>query len=267
MRSGRNLVFDVNCRQPGKLVFDPVAALRRHGGFRKIDRFWRILTRNVAKVLLDLAQGRLGIEVANQSYDCVVGCVVSAEEGCDILDRGCVQVLHRANDRVLVREVIVRQLANALESTAIGLIIDTKAALFLHRLPLVFQVLFSDHKRPHPVRLEEQTQIDLVLRHDLEVQRSLRVRGSVHRAAIVKNKEKVLPSTDFLGALEHHVLEEVGEACAAGSLVLGAHAVAHRDGVDGRVMILRDDHSQAVLETSIGELYWRNLRLGEDLRQ
>ena len=53
---------------------------------------------------------------------------------------------------------------------------------------------------------------------------------------------------DVLGALEHHVLEEMREAGATGTLVLRADVIRHRYVHDRSRVILRQDHAQPVPE-------------------
>ena len=65
---------------------------------------------------------------------------------------------------------------------------------------------------------------------------------------------RVLAVADVGGSLEHHVLEEVGEARAALALIARADVVVDRNGKDGRRMILGDDHAEAVLQLGVGEL-------------
>ena len=64
----------------------------------------------------------------------------------------------------------------------------------------------------------------------------------------------MLAGTDVLGALEHHVLEQVGEPGAPFALVARADVVVHRDREHGGGVVLRDDHAQPVLEARVGEL-------------
>ena len=51
---------------------------------------------------------------------------------------------------------------------------------------------------------------------------------------------------DVLGALEHHVLEEMREPGATGTLVLRADVIRHRYVNDRSGVILRQDHAQPV---------------------
>ena len=57
---------------------------------------------------------------------------------------------------------------------------------------------------------------------------------------------------DVLGALEHHVLEEVGEAGAAGALVERADVVPEVDGDEGEAMVFVGEDDEAVGQ---GELF------------
>ncbi len=57
---------------------------------------------------------------------------------------------------------------------------------------------------------------------------------------------------DVLGAFKHHVLEEVGEAGAAGTLVERADVVPEVDGYEGQAMIFVGEDDEAVGQ---GELF------------
>ena len=69
----------------------------------------------------------------------------------------------------------------------------------------------------------------------------------------------MLARPHVLRALEHHVLEQVGEARAALPLVSGPDLIADGDGIDRRVVILRDDHAQTIVQGRIRELQRRDL--------
>src|SRR5207302_4164818 len=63
-------------------------------------------------------------------------------------------------------------------------------------------------------------------------------------------------SSDLLRALEHHVLEEVGEPGAVLRLGAKADAVVDRQGRDGDGVVGREHHPQAVVELLV--LHWRS---------
>src|SRR5262249_14310720 len=66
---------------------------------------------------------------------------------------------------------------------------------------------------------------------------------------------------DVFRSLEHHVFEQVREAGATLALIARADLVANGDRVYGRVMILSDDHAEAVIERRIRELDLRKFGL------
>ena len=100
-------------------------------------------------------------------------------------------------------------------------------------------------------------------RHGLEVVRAVEVRRAVHaRGADFLKRPKVLVVV-VLAAVEHQVLEQVGEAGLAGHLVLRADVIPNRDGDDRRLAVLVHDDAQAVVEI---ELVERNLRVLRDGR-
>ncbi|MNH29995.1 hypothetical protein D3C79_902620 [compost metagenome] len=53
---------------------------------------------------------------------------------------------------------------------------------------------------------------------------------------------------DVLGALEHHVLEEVGETGLAHRLAGRAHVIGHVEVHQGVGLVRRQDHGQAVVQ-------------------
>src|SRR5688572_5598303 len=59
-------------------------------------------------------------------------------------------------------------------------------------------------------------------------------------------------------ALEHHVLEQMGEPGLAGQLVLRADVVPDVDGYHRCEMVLGDDQAETVLEALIGERHGRD---------
>ena len=64
----------------------------------------------------------------------------------------------------------------------------------------------------------------------------------------------MLARADVLRSLEHHVLEEMGEAGAAGLLVGRTDVVGNRDGERRGRVVLGEDDTEAVLELDVGEL-------------
>ena len=112
----------------------------------------------------------------------------------------------------------------------------------------------DDGERAHAVGFEKHGGFELIGRHRLVIERALLVGGAVHRAAVAVDREEVLARPDVLRAFEHHVLEQMREAGAAGALVPRADVVDDGDGEHRRDVILGDDQPQTVLELRVGEL-------------
>jgi hypothetical protein len=159
---------------------------------------------------------------------------------------------------MLIGEIVEGDLLDGFVGASIGLIVDAQPPFLLHRLALVVEVVLDDRQRAHAIGLEKQRRVELVRRHGFEVQRPLLVGRAVDRAAVADDGEQVLAGADVLGALEHHVLEQVGEAGASDALVARADVVGDGDGEYRRRVVLRDDHAQPVLQPRVGELDGRS---------
>ena len=98
------------------------------------------------------------------------------------------------------------------------------------------EVLLGDHvvEVRHPVRLEPQREVERPGRHHLEVVGAVERRRRVEHAADALDQREVLARLDVARALEHQVLEEVGEALPVRLLVARADVVPEVDGDDAR---------------------------------
>ena len=197
------------------------------------------------------------VAVARDAQHRVVGRVVGAEERLDVVERGGVEVLHRADRRVVVRVLLGEQVAeDLLVPRPVRPVVVAPALLVLHDLALVVEVLLAQRveQRPHPVRLEPERELQLVRGQRLEVVRAVEPGRAVERPAGALDEGHVLRLADVRAALEHHVLEQVREAGLARDLVLGADVVPEVHGDDGREVVLGDDQAQAVGQALVGEL-------------
>ena len=175
---------------------------------------------------------------------------------------------------MFVGEVVIGGLEKRLKSTSVGLVVITLAPLFLYRFSLIVEVGFVDCQRAHPVRFQEQAQIQLVCGQGLEIHRAVGRGVAVHSATVVFNNDEVLALADVFRTLEHHVFEQMSESRPALPLVAGTHIVSDDDRVCGRGVILRQDHPQAILEfvlveadrlrQSGGQNQQRNQRRGQN---
>jgi len=101
---------------------------------------------------------------------------------------------------------------------------------------------------PHAVAFEEQREIERAGRHRFEIIGAVEEGGAVEigRADLAQRLEEIVGSV--FGAVEHQMLEQMGEARLARGLVLRPDAVPHRHRDDRRLTILVHDDAQAIVE-------------------
>ena len=177
--------------------------------------------RDRGEVLLDPALRLRRVEIADDDEHRVVGRVEGLEELRHVLERGGVEVLQVAVEVVRVVPILVGVLRQVEpREAAVGLVEDVDPDLVLDDLLLVLEVLPGDREALHPIGLGPERGLERVRGHDLEVVGEVEARRAVQEPAVGLHELDELHLPEVLGALEHHVLEEVGEPGA----VLGLDA-------------------------------------------
>ena len=196
------------------------------------------------------------LDVADDREEGVARGVVRVVEAARVVERRGAEVVHRADDGVLVRERVVRERVGRLEGRRVRLVVDAQALLFLHGLALVVELLLREDEGAHPVGLEEEPEVEALGRQRLVVVRAVLGRRAVHRAAGARDEPEVLALADVLGALEHEVLEEMGEPRPARELHPAPDVVGDVDRDEGDAALRRGDDRQAVREAldEVGDL-------------
>ena len=223
----------------------------------------RRVGRDGSEVTVDHREGRIGLEVPGDRQHRVVRRVPGREEVSNVVERGGGEVLHRADRRVVVGVPLrIDEGLDALVPVPVRLVVDAPAALVLHDVALVVELL-QGHRRQqarHAIGLEPQRHLELVAGERVEVVRPIQPGAGVEGAAGRLDEAEVLPLLHVRRALEHHVLEQVREAGLAGLLVLAADVVpeVHRD--HRRARVARQDDAQPVVE---GVALDRDLRQGK----
>ena len=222
---------------------------RRH---RKVRTRWRrCIARNRAEILMH-QRARLGrIEITSDGQHCIVGRVPGREKLGHILQRGFAEVLHRPDQRVVIRMCgRKRERRKLFPPRAVWLVVHAPASLVLHHVTLRVQLLLRHRRQqaPHAVGLQPQCNRELVARHRLVIIRAIQPGGSVERATSPLHQLEVLVGLDVGRALKKHVLEKMCEACPTFAFVRTAHVVpeVHRD--ERRDMILRIGDTESVGE-------------------
>ncbi len=130
----------------------------------------------------------------------------------------------------------------------VRLVVDLQAAFFFDGFPLIVEVRVGDGQRAHPVGFEPQGEVEAIRRHQVPVVGPVFARAAVHGTARALHQLEVLRLLHVGAALEHHVLEQVGEPGSAGPLHPAAHVVPDIDGHDRGRVIFGHDHAEAVGE-------------------
>jgi len=124
---------------------------------------------------------------------------------------------------------------------AVGPVVDVDVDLFLDHVDLVAQVLRRDAGAAHAVGLEEQPQLQRGGRQLRDVHREIGVGTAVHDPAVALDQAVGLALVEIDRALEHQVLEQVGESGAALGLGAEADVVVHGDADHGRRTVGAED--------------------------
>ena len=238
----RGVPETVQARLGHLVVHDLARALgaRRNPGARPVETG---AGRDVPEIFLGLLTCRRQVDVAGQHEHDVGRAIVGAEPLMDVVQRGRVEILHRADRQPAVR--MARREARAedrLPDPAERAVLAL-ALLVLDDAPLLVEALLRDDAEQvaHPVRLHPERHVERGGRHVLEVigpveaGRAVLVRGT-HR--LERLEELVV---EVLRALEHQVLEKVCEARPARPLVLRADVVPEVHGDDRGLAIGVDD--------------------------
>ena len=190
--------------------------------------------RDRPEVSLDHAHRLVGVEVTGQAEDRVARGVVGGEEGGRVVEGRGFQFGEVPVAVVGVGERAERDRGKRdPREPAVGAIEHVDADLLLHDGDLVLQVLLRDARGAHPVGLEEQGELQRPGREQLEVVRVVGMRAAVECAAGALDVLRVLGLADVLAALEHQVLEEVGEPRPPLRLAAKPHVVVDAHAHDG----------------------------------
>jgi hypothetical protein len=205
-----------------------------------------------AELLLDVGKrGRL-VELAGDQEDGVVGLVVLLIECVQRARRDALDIRARADRRLAVVVPEVRGRQDPLVQDAAGVVL-AGLELVAHDRHLALQIALEDRRIHHPIGLEVDRPVDVLLRRGkrLEVVRAIERSGRVVlRAARVHQLRQVAQA---LGALEHHVLEEVRHAGLAVALVPRADEVRDVDGHGRLRRVGEQQHREPVVEAVLGD--------------
>ena len=250
----RQVIAERNGRRLRELVFlrrSLFPVLRRLADVGRRRQRARL---NAAKMLFGELHHLVRLRVADDDEHGVVRRVVRIEEILHVVERRRLDLLQIAVEVVGVIPVRVGLLVEIepLEA-AVRLVQHVDADFLAHDVLLVLQVLGRDFERPHAVGFEPHGGLERVRGHDLEIIRVIEARRPVQDAAVLVDDTDVLEFAHVLGSLEHHVLEQMREACAILRLDPESDAVHDLDRHDRRGMVFADDDAKAVRQLVIDD--------------
>ncbi len=131
----------------------------------------------------------------------------------------------------------------------VGPVLVVLPALVQHHVALVRELGLGQRRQQvaHAVRLHPQPKLERTGRQHFPVVGPVGVGRSVERGAGTLQRLEVAMVV-MRGPFEHQVLEEVRKAGVAGPFVLRSHVVPHVDRDNRAVVVLVQDHVEAVLE-------------------
>ncbi len=224
-----------------------------------LDRRHRARSRlHVGEPLLDHRARLRRIDIAGDHQARVGRLVVLPEELHHVLVAGGREVVHVADRRPVIRMPFrIQQRIDLDLRRSVRRVLDVLAALVLHHVALAV----DDGGRhrveevAHPIRFEEEREVERVGRDVDVVVGAVRFRRGVVRAARALEQRVERPFLHVAGAFEHQVLEQVREPGPPGLLPRRPDVIpdVHRYKGDGVVLV--QDHVQPVRQ--------RELRIGD----
>ena len=128
-----------------------------------------------------------------------------------------------------------------------------RAALLENDVALGLHVILGETQILHAVGFHPHDERQPVAGHTLEIGGDIVIGEGVVLAAVLGDDLGELPGRDLVGALEHQMFEEVGDARGTRRLVGGADLVPDHLRHDRRAMIRDHQHLQAVLEGELAD--------------
>jgi hypothetical protein len=201
-------------------------------------------------------EGILRLDIANDRQDGVVGQVVTSKEAVDIIQRCGVKILHRA-DRGVAIGMIGRegQGVEELHHVPVRHVVVALPLFLLHDLALIVEVFLGQglEQRGHPVGLQPQSEVEPAGRQGFEVVGAIEPGCGIDDRAGRLEQPDVLARSYVRRALEHHVLEEMGESGAAVLFVSGTDVVPDVDRHRRRNVVGAGDDAEPVVQSVLDD--------------
>jgi hypothetical protein len=164
------------------------------------------------------------------------------------LDLHALQVGHPADGRGVVAAGRVGHGAEQLEGLGGGLVVGAQAALFLDHLDFAAELVGRQAQAGQAVGFQFQGHRQAVAGQHLVIGGVVVAGEGVFFGAQVTQDARGFAGAELGAALEHHVLQGVGQAGLARGFVAGADLVPDLRNHHRGAMVFAHDHFQAVVE-------------------
>ena len=237
---------------PGRLA--DAGILQRHPARGLVRRLAgahpgpRRARRDAAIGLLRQGPKLLRRDIAGDHQDGVVGHVPPPVKGHQIGDRQAADLVLPPDDRPAVGVVEIERRVDVLGKKGGGIVAGAVAALLEYDLPFRLHLLGVEHQVGHAVGFHLHDHFQAVHGDALVVAGVIVGREGVLAPAVAGEDSGELPRRQFPGALEHQVLEEMGDARLARRLVGRTHLVPDHVGDHGDPVVGDDHNGHAVLQ-------------------
>src|SRR5579875_92801 len=245
----RREVTDGHGGNLAEFFLDFAAALFALGRLGNVGSGKPRLARNVIEEAARQGKRVALIDITDDDEHGVVGRVVGVEKSANVGEGSGVEV-----GEIAVKIVSVGPIAKCNRrqiepgKTAVRAIENIHANFFFDHVALIAEIFVVNFESTHAVGFEPEDAFEGVGGNNFEIVGEVVIRGAVQNAAGGVDEANVFHFPGVLGALKHHVLEEMGEATASARLEAKADLIIDAHGGDGRGMVGRNDDAQAICE-------------------
>ena len=191
-------------------------------------------------------QGLVGLDVARHHQNGVLGRIEALVIGERVLAFEALDLMPPADDRDPIRMMGEERRLDRFAELRAGVGVAMHASLLEHDVALGRDDVVGQGQARHAVGLELHAGFEVLLGDLLEIGGEIVAGEGVLLAADFGDEFRELAVRMALGALEHQVFEEVGDARLAQGIVGGAVAVPDHVGDDRRAAVGNDDDLEAV---------------------
>jgi hypothetical protein len=205
-------------------------------------------------VFLGQGEDLLGVHVARDHQDGVVRRIPEPVPVTHVVQTELLQIARPADHRIAIGRGVVGGGAETLIGQGLRIVVGAGAPFFLDDFQLLEEFLLAELEVAHPLGFQLEGDLQPVAGEILIVGRVVAPGEGVLLTAVLGDDARELPRRQTLGALEHHVLQDVRDAGDAAVLIARSDAIPDLRGQDGGAMIGLDQDLESVVELALVDL-------------